>query len=133
MIFKKRRKERKKRKEKEGRKWPQPRMRVDLPPGGFLRLPAAPPDGSEGCGFSWSSCSTSSGNSAQGCIMGYGGVSSLRSRIDPRPLNALHSGRPRCFSEFGQPGSKTRVNRILEFKFFIHYRKSYRLNLNQTH
>lgn len=80
MKFKKRKK--RKEKEKNRRKWPQPRMRVDLPPGGFLRLPAAPPDGSEGCGFSWSSCSASSGVSAQGCIMGYGAVSSLWSRFD---------------------------------------------------
>lgn len=41
-------------------------MRLDLPPGGFLRLPEAElaaPDGSEGCGIS--SCSTSSGQSAE--------------------------------------------------------------------
>lgn len=36
--------------------WSQPRMRLDLPPGGFLRPPEAalaPPDGSEGCGTSF--------------------------------------------------------------------------------
>lgn len=36
--------------------WSQPRMRLDLPPGGFLRPPEAalaPPDGSEGCGISF--------------------------------------------------------------------------------
>lgn len=69
-----RKKDRKEKKKKKKR--PQPRMRVDLPPGGFLRLPAAPPDGSEGCGFSWSSCSASSGNSVQGCIMRHEAVSS---------------------------------------------------------
>lgn len=47
---------------KEEQEWSQPRMRLDLPPGGFLRPPLAalaPPDGAEGCGCSWSSCSTS--------------------------------------------------------------------------
>lgn len=44
-----------KKKEKEKQEWSQPRMRLDLPPGGFLRPPAAalaPPDGAEGCGCS---------------------------------------------------------------------------------
>lgn len=56
-------------KTKKQNKWSQPRMRLDLPPGGFLRLPVAalaPPDGAEGCGsFCCSSCSpsTSSGHS----------------------------------------------------------------------
>lgn len=64
--------------------WSQPRMRLDLPPGGFLRPPEAalaPPDGSEGCGTSfccWSCSScwscTSSGYSTakkRGGIMCY--------------------------------------------------------------
>lgn len=42
-------------------------MRLDFPPGGFLRPPEAPlaaSDGSEGCGLScWSSCSASAGQS----------------------------------------------------------------------
>lgn len=36
--------------------WSQPRMRLDLPPGGFLRPPEAalaPPDGAEGSGISF--------------------------------------------------------------------------------
>lgn len=45
----------------------QPRIRLDFPPGGFLRPPVAPlaaSDGSEGCGLScWSSCSASAGQS----------------------------------------------------------------------
>lgn len=53
----------------------QPRMRLDLPPGGFLRPPAAalaPPDGAGGCDVSFcsgSSCSpsTSSGLSSFAC------------------------------------------------------------------
>lgn len=43
--------------------WSQPRMRLDLPPGGFLRPPEAalaPPDGSEGCGTSFCCWSCSS-------------------------------------------------------------------------
>ena len=53
----------------------QPRMRLDLPPGGFLRPPLAapglalaPPDGAGGCGLSFCSSlspSTSSGQSAE--------------------------------------------------------------------
>lgn len=58
-------------------KWSQPRIRLDLPPGGFLRPPVAalaPPDGSEGCGISFCCCSsccscgsTSSGHSLVAC------------------------------------------------------------------
>lgn len=72
-IFKKiKRKElTQKKKRKKKKKHSQPRMRLDLPPGGFLRPPVAPlaaSEGSEGCGFSccccsWSSCSASPGQS----------------------------------------------------------------------
>lgn len=64
-------KNKKERSNEKKKKWSQPRMRLDLPPGGFLRPPAAalaPPDGSEGCGTSFcccsgSCCSTSSAHS----------------------------------------------------------------------
>lgn len=66
-----------KKKKKKKKKWSQPRMRLDLPPGGFLRPPVAalaPPDGAEGsvvsfCCCSCSSCSPSalSGHSSFAC------------------------------------------------------------------
>lgn len=51
---------------KQKNKWSQPRMRLDLPPGGFLRPPVATlasPDGAEGCVVSFG-CSCSSGSAS---------------------------------------------------------------------
>lgn len=69
-IYLKKKKVFKWKKQNKNNKWSQPRMRLDLPPGGFLRPPAlalAFPDGAGCCGFSFccscSSCSTSSEDS----------------------------------------------------------------------
>ena len=55
---------------KQTNEWSQPRMRLDLPPGGFLRPPAMaspPPDGAEGCGASCCcSCCCSLGSTSLG-------------------------------------------------------------------
>lgn len=81
-------------------KRPQPRMRLDLPPGGFLFPPVgalALPDGAIGCGVvsfcsSCSSCSNSSGQSSFACSWPFSCRLWFHTRAAPELWRVVSSG-----------------------------------------